>query len=81
MRNICESIKAELVSYDTGNFTVSIIMRRKDAQMVKIELSDVRRSKNFDMVLIRTFPGGDEEYPSRSTLAHLEDLSNSISKL
>ncbi len=81
LRYICDTLKADLVSYEADNFTVSALVQRQDAQLVRIELSDVRRSRNFDFIMLRTIPGGEMEYPSRTTFAKLEDLSNSISNL
>lgn len=81
LRYICDTLKADIVSYESDNFSVTALVQRKDAQLVRIVLSDVRRSRNFNFILLRTLPGWEMEYPSRTTFARVEDLSNSISNL
>lgn len=81
LRYICDNIKANLVSYEAKDFKVSALVQRKDAQLVRIALDDVRRARNLNFILLRTLPGWEMEYPSRTTFARVEDLSNSISKL
>ncbi len=81
LRYICDTLKADIISFEASNFNVSALVQRKDAQLVRIALDDVRRSRNFDFILLRTLPGWEIEYPSRNTFARLEDLSSKISKL
>ena len=81
LRYICDTLKADIVSFEANNFKVSALVQRQDAQLVRIALDDVRRSRNFDFILLRTLPGWEMEYPSRTTFARVENLSNSISNL
>lgn len=57
LRYICDTLKADIVSFEANNFKVSALVQRQDAQLVRIALDDVRRSKNFDFILLRTLPG------------------------
>ena len=57
LRYICDTLKADIVSFEADNFKVSALVQRQDAQLVRIALDDVRRSRNFDFILLRTLPG------------------------
>lgn len=82
LRSVCEYIGATIVSYEADNFQVSTLVQRKDRLMVRVHLDDVRRAKNFDMILIRSIPRADDELTqSRSTFARVENLGSDISNL
>jgi hypothetical protein len=80
LRFICDSIKAEIVSYEAGNFIVTAIVQRKDGQLVRVTLSDVRRSRNFDFILLSTIPSM-QSWNQRTNFVSLENLSSWISNL
>lgn len=81
LRYCCDTLKADIVSFDTGNYTITALVQRKDGTMVRLSVDDIRRSKNFNMILVRTIPKADELTESRSTFATIQNLSNSILKI
>ncbi len=80
LRFICDSIKAEIVSFEAGNYHVSAIVQRKDDQLIRINLSDVRRARNFDYISIQTIPSM-KSWEQRANFVSLENLSTGIINL
>lgn len=59
LRYICDTIGADINTFETDNYKISALVLRKDKTFVRISVDDVRRAKNFNSIVIRTIPEQD----------------------